>query len=76
MKEGVYIGDCVETGTYRIALCINKRLYFDSFENRYRILLETYVSLNIYRIQSYDSIMCGYFLYFLFNSVFQQDKWS
>ena len=72
MKDGAYIINLDEyksAGTHWIALNVNYSnvTYFDSFgvenipkEIRKLIGYENTIT-NIYRIQAYDSIMCGYF---------------
>ena len=72
IKNGAYVinlDDYHDIGTHCIALYVNNKIvtYFDSFgvehipkeimkfNNRKKIIT------NIYRIEAYDSIMCGYF---------------
>ena len=72
IKDGAYIINLAEysdTGTHWIALCIqnNDVTYFDSFgvehiPKEIRIFISNKnMKANIFRIQTYDSIMCGYF---------------
>ena len=56
-------------GTHLIALYVNAKnvTYFDSFgvedipEEIRKLIGNENITTNIYRIQRYDSIMCGYF---------------
>ena len=56
-------------GTHWIALYVNAKTvtYFDSFGVEYipkeirKFIANKNIITNIYRIQAYDSIMCGYF---------------
>ena len=58
-----------DIGTHWIALFVqdNKVIYFDSFGVEYiskeikRFIGNKGMKTNIFRIQAYDSIMCGYF---------------
>ena len=73
IKDGDYITNLDEyfdIGTHWIALQINNinnTIYFDSFEVEHIPKeIKTFISnknikTNIFRIQAYDSIMCGYF---------------
>ena len=72
-KKGAYVINLDEyenTGTHWIALFIktNEVIYFDSFgiehipkEINKFIGSNKNIKANIFRIQAYDSIMCGYF---------------
>ena len=71
-KDGAYIINLAEhydTGTHWIALWINNNVtYFDSFGVQHIPKeIKTFINnnikniTNIFRIQAYDSIMCGYF---------------
>ena len=73
--EGAYVINLendTKAGSHWIALYIkrNKAIYFDSFGvehipieiSKFIENLST-IEKNIYRIQSYDSIMCGYYCY-------------
>ena len=77
-KKGAYVINLDEyenTGTHWIAFFIktNEVIYFDSFGiehipkeiNKFISSLERNkkIQANIFRIQAYDSIMCGYFIY-------------
>ena len=73
IKNGAYIinlDENAEIGTHWIALFVknNKVTYFDSFSVEYIskevkkfICQNKNIKSNIFRIQAYDSIMCGYF---------------
>ena len=67
-----------DIGTHWVALYVNNKIaiYFDSFgvEHIPREIMKFIVSkkliTNIYRIQAYDSIMCGYFCIGFINFMF------
>ena len=72
IKKGAYVINLDEyenTGTHWIALFVktNEAIYFDSFDiehipNEINKFIGNKNSIsNIFRIQAYDSIMCGYF---------------
>ena len=73
IKDGVYVINLDEDsdiGTHWVALCVNNNdvTYFDSFgvehipkEIKAFIDRSLSITTNIFRIQAYDSIMCGYF---------------
>ena len=73
IKDGAYIKNLDEypdIGTHWIALYVNNNdvTYFDSFgvehipkEIKAFIDCSLSITTNIFRIQAYDSIMCGYF---------------
>ena len=72
IKDGAYIinlDEYSDIGTHWVALCINNDVtYFDSFgvehipkEIKAFIDRSLSITTNIFRIQAYDSIMCGYF---------------
>ena len=73
LKDGAYIIDLEEysdTGTHWVALYVqnNNVIYYNSFgvehipkEIRAFIGHSLSVTTNIFRVQVYDSIMCGYF---------------
>ena len=80
-KNGAYVINLDEyhdIGTYWIALYVNNKTvtYFDSFgvEHIPREIMKFIVCkkiiINVYRIQSYDSIMCGYFCIGFINFIF------
>ena len=73
-KKGAYVINLDEyenTGTHWIALFVktNEVIYFDSFgiehipeeTNKFIGSNNKNIKANIFRIQAYDSIMCGYF---------------
>ena len=72
IKDGAYVINLDEhsdTGTHWIALYVNNKTvtYFDSFKIEHipkevkKFISNRNIISNIYRIQNYDSIMCGYF---------------
>ena len=69
IKDGTYVINLVEyesIGTYWIALYVNGSniIYFDSFPVEHikkDIIGNKNMITNIYRIQAYNSIMCGHF---------------
>ena len=81
IKNGAYVINLDEyhdIGTHWVALYVNNRIviYFDSFGVEH-ILKEIMkfinckkIITNIYRIQAYDSIMCGYFCIGFINFMF------
>ena len=71
-KKGAYVINLDEfknTGTHWIALFVktNEVIYFDSFGIEHipkeinKFIGNKKIKANIFRIQAYDSIMCGYF---------------
>ena len=72
IKEGAYIINLDEyenTGTHWVSLFVeaNKVIYFDSFGIEHipkeinKFIGNNNIKSNIFRIQAYDSIICGYF---------------
>ena len=72
IKDGAYVinlDEYSDIGTHWVALWvnINNVTYFDSFGVEHipkeikRFVKNKNVKTNIFRIQAYDSIMCGYF---------------
>ena len=63
IKDGAYIKNLDEYGSIRtrIALYVNENnlTYFDSFG--VKTIGNEIIIKNTYRIEAYDSIMCGYF---------------
>ena len=64
IKDGAYVinlDEYSDIGTHWIALYVNNKTftYFDSFGIEH--IGNRNIISNIYRIQNYDSIMCGYF---------------
>ena len=81
IKNGSYVINLDEyhdIGTHWVALYVNNKIviYFDSFgvEHIPREIKKFFVRKkkirNIYRIQAYDSIMCGYFCIGFINFMF------
>ena len=73
IKDGAYVinlDEYFDTGTHWVALYVqnnNNVIYFDSFGVEHiRKEIKAFINnknikMNIFRIQAYDSIMCGYF---------------
>ena len=72
IKVGTYVinfDECKSKGTHWIALYVNANniVYFDSFGVEYipkeikKFIGNKNIITNIYRIQAYESIVCGYF---------------
>ena len=72
IKKGAYVINLDEyenTGTHWVSLFVktNEAIYFDSFgieripKEINKFIGNNKIKSNIFRIQSYDSIMCGYF---------------
>ena len=71
IKDGAYIinlDEYSDIGTYWVALWVNSNVtYFDSFGVEHipkkiiKFIKNRNIKTNIFRIQAYDSIMCGYF---------------
>ena len=72
IKDGAYVinvDEYSDIGTHWIALYLNNKTvtYFDSFGVEHRLkevkkfIGNRNIISNVYRIQNYDSIMCGYF---------------
>ena len=72
IKDGAYavnLHDYLDTGTHWIALYVNKLTvtYFDSFGFKHipkeikKFINNKNVIANLFRIQPYDLVMCGYF---------------
>ena len=81
IKNGAYVINLDEyrdIGTHWVALYVNNKtiIYFDSFgvENIPKEILKFIgnknIITNIFRIQAYDSIMCGYFCIGFINFMF------
>ena len=75
---GIHLDEYHDIGTQWVALYVNNKIvtYFDSFgvEHIPREIMKFIVCkkiiTNIYRIQAYDSIMCGYFCIGFINFMF------
>ena len=72
IKDGAYVvnrDEFSDTGTHWIALYVNNKTvtHFDSFEIEHiskkvkKIVNNKNIIANIFRIQAYDSVLCGYF---------------
>ena len=71
IKDGIYIinlDEYSDIGTHWVALWVNNNVtYFDSFGVEHipkeiiKFIENRNIKTNIFRIQAYDSIMCGYF---------------
>ena len=71
IKKGAYVINLDEyenTGTHWVSLFVktNEAIYFDSFSIEHipkeiNKFINNDIKSNIFRIQAYDSIMCGYF---------------
>ena len=83
IKDGAYainFDEYSDVGTHGIALYVldNDITYFDSFGVEHipkeikTIISNKNIKTNIFSIQAYDSIMCGFFLLDLFISYFQE----
>ena len=81
IKNGAYVINLDEyhdIGTHWIALYVNNKIvkYFDSFGVEHipkeimKFIVRKKIITNIYRIQAYDSIMCGYFCIGFINFMF------
>ena len=81
IKNGAYVINLDEyddIGTHWIALYVNNKAvtYFDSFGAEHipkeivKFIGNKNIITNIYRIQAYDSIMCGYFCIGFINFMF------
>ena len=84
IKSGAYVislDEYHDIGTYWVALYVNNKtiIYFDSFGVEHipkeimKFIGNKNIITNIFRIQAYDSIMCGYFciefINFMFNVI-------
>ena len=81
VKNGAYVINLDEhhgIGTHWVALYVNNKTttYFDSFGVEHipreimKFIAREKIITNIYRIQAYDSIMCGYFCIGFINFMF------
>ena len=81
IKDGAYVinlDEYSDIGTHWIVLYVNKKIvtYFDSFGVEHipkeikKFINNKNITSNIFKMQVYDSVMCGYFcfgfIYFLF----------
>ena len=81
IKNGAYVVNLDEyrdIGTHWVALYVNNKIvtYFDSFGVEHipkeimKFIVRKKIITNIYGIQAYDSIMCGYFCIGFINFMF------
>ena len=81
VKNGAYVINLDEyhdIGTHWLALYVNNKtiIYFDSFGVEHiprefmKFIARKKIITNIYRIQAFDSIMCGYFCIGFINFIF------
>ena len=82
IKKGAYVINLDEyenTGTHWVALFVKPKytVYFDSFgvehipEEINKLIGNNDIKSNIFRIQAYDSIVCGYFCIEFINYMFK-----
>ena len=82
IKDGAYVINLDEysgIGTHWIALYVNTKTvtYFDSFVVEHipreikKCINNKKITANIFRIQAYDSVMCGYFCIGFINLMFK-----
>ena len=77
--SGINFDEYYDIGTHWIALYVNNKTvtYFDSFGIEHKpkevkkFIGTENIIRNIYRIQNYDSIMCGYFCIGFINYMFK-----
>ena len=82
VKNGAYVinlDEYADIGTHWVALyvCNNEVIYFDSFGIEHipkeviKFIRNKNIKANIFRLQAYDSIMCGYFCIKFINYMFK-----
>ena len=82
LKKGAYVINLDEyenTGTHWVSLFVKPKytVYFDSFGVEYipkeinKFISNKKIKVSIFRIQAYDSIMCGYFCIEFINYMFK-----
>ena len=82
IKNGAYVINLDEhesVGTRWVALYVknNEVIYFDSFGVEHvpkeikRLIVNKNIRTNIFRVQAYDSIMCGYFCILFLDFMFK-----
>ena len=82
IKDEAYVinlDEYSDNGTHWVALWVNNNnvTYFDSFGVEYipkeimKFIENRNIKTNIFRIQAYDSIMCGYFCIRFFDFMFE-----
>ena len=85
IKDGAYVTNLdgySDIGTHWIALYVKNKdiTYFDSFGGEHipkeikAFIKNENIKTNIFRIQAYDSIMCGYFCIRFINFMFKGKK--
>ena len=85
IKNGAYVINLDEyhdIGTHWVALYLNNKsdAYFDSFGVEYiskeieKLIGNKNIIANIFRIQAYDSVMCGYFCIGFINFMFNDNS--
>ena len=85
IKDGAYVinlDDYSDIGTHWIALYVNTKtvIYFDSFGVEHiskeiqKFINNKNIIANIFGIQAYDSVMCGYFFIRFFNFMFKSNS--
>ena len=81
IKDGadvINLDEYYDIGTHWVALYVNNKTitYFDSFRVEHipkeimKFIVRKKIVTNVYRIQAYDSIMCGYFCIGFINFMF------
>ena len=84
-RDGAYVinlDEYSDIGTHWIALYVNNKTvtYFDSFGVEHiakeikKFINNKNIIANIYRVQNYDSIMCGYFCMGFINYMFKSKR--
>ena len=82
IKDGAYVinlDEYSDIGTHWVALYVNDKIatYLDSFEVEHipkeikKFINNKNIIANIYRVQNYNSIMCGYFCIGFINYMFK-----
>ena len=82
IKDGAYVinlDEFSDIGTHWIVLYVNNKTvaYLDSFGVEHirkkikKFIINKKIIANIYRVQNYDSIMCGYFCIGFINYMFK-----
>ena len=84
IKKGAYVINLDEyknTGTHWVSLFVKPKytVYFDSFgvehiPKEINKFIRNDIKINIFRIQAYDSIMCGYFCIEFINYMLKRKK--
>ena len=85
IKDGAYVinlDEYSDIGNHWIVLYVNNKTvtYFDSFELEHipkeikKFINNKNIIANIFRIQAYDSVMCGYFCMGFINFMFKDNS--